>query len=83
MSFKAKIKARSETGSKIDLAVIVDGVEYVERVQVDDLLDNESQTLESKFRMAKLELIRLIRQKGKRRLSVQELAEYGEKELDI
>jgi hypothetical protein len=83
MPFHAKIKARSETGSKIDIAIIVDGVEYVERVQVDDLLDNESQTLESKFRLAKLELIRLMRQKRKRRLSVQELAEYGEKELDI
>jgi len=83
MSFKAKIKARSETGSKIDLAIIVDGVEYVERVQVDDLLDNESQTLESKFRMAKLELIKLIRQKGKRRLSIADCAEFGEKDLSI
>ena len=83
MAFKARIKDRSFTGSKIDIAIVVDGVEYVERVQVDDLLDRESGTLESKFRLAKLELIRHMKKKMTRRLSEQDCADFGEKDLEI
>lgn len=83
MEFTARIKSRSATGSKIDIAIVVDGVEYVERVQVDDLIDREAETVESKLRLAKRELIQFMRDKRTRRLTPEQCAEFGNRELAI
>lgn len=84
MAFKARIKERSFTGSKIDLSIFEDGAEERGcRINVDDLIDRESRTPEFKLVVAKFRLLQFLRQKQTRRLTPEQCVEFAEKDLDL
>lgn len=71
MKIQPRITGISETGSKVDIAVIVDGVEHPAiRLQVDDMMEG-GETIENCYLLARYQIRQMMRAMGTNKNSIE------------